>query len=214
MKKCPARPYHSVLVRIHEADLESANGQGGKVMVALVTDHVGLGALVQRAHAGDRQAYGELYSRVYPKVYSIALKWLRNKVDAEDLAEDVFVHAVSRLGQLREPRCVTAWLSQMTVRLAINRMTRKRERTVGVFEIFEKVSSQYEHPLDTLIREEERQHLWEGMGRLGPLDRNTLVDHYIDGLSLRQISQNVGAPVGTIKRRLHDARHHLRRELE
>lgn len=183
-------------------------------MVSLATDHVGLGTLVQRAHAGDRQAFGELYSQLHPKIYSIALKWLGNRFDAEDLAEDVFVHAVSRLGQLREPRCVTAWLSKMTVRMAINRMARKRERTAGVFEILEKVLSQGEHPLDALIREEERQHLWEGMGRLGPLDRHTLVDHYIDGLSLRQISQNVGAPVGTIKRRLHDARHHLRRELE
>ena len=75
----------------------------------------------------------------------------------------------------------------------------------------------YEHtdqPVDELIARERAERLWEALGRLKPLDRDTLVAFYIRGLTLVDMAEEVEAPLGTIKRRLHTAQKRLRFELE
>src|SRR5947208_9966387 len=82
-------------------------------------------SLVERARAGDRAAYGELVERFQPTVYALALSRLRNPVEAQELAQEVFVHAMTKLDQLREPAAFAGWLRQITVRMALNRLTRR-----------------------------------------------------------------------------------------
>ena len=60
--------------------------------------------LVERAQIGDREAYGELVTRFQGSVYAMALARVRNPLEAQELAQDVFVHAMKKLPQLREPR--------------------------------------------------------------------------------------------------------------
>src|SRR5262249_39004001 len=81
--------------------------------------------LVERAMAGDRRAYGELIERFQPTVYALALSRLRNPGEAQELAQEVFIHSMTRLGQLRDPRCFAGWLRQITVRMALNRLARR-----------------------------------------------------------------------------------------
>ena len=63
-------------------------------------------------------------------------------------------------------------------------------------------------------RSERRSQVRAGLGRLGELDRDTLVAFYVQGQSLVEMSQEFRSPVGTIKRRLHVARKRLAKELE
>ena len=65
-----------------------------------------------------------------------------------------------------------------------------------------------------MIRSEDRAEIWQGLDRLKPLDRDTLVAFYIKGRSLKQMSREFATPVGTIKRRLHVARNRLRNAME
>src|SRR5215475_7931457 len=81
-------------------------------------------SLVLRARDGDRTAYGELVERFQPTVYALALARLRNPGEAQELAQEVFIHAMQKLGQLRDAQCFAGWLRQITVRMAINRLTR------------------------------------------------------------------------------------------
>src|SRR5712691_318980 len=81
--------------------------------------------LVQRAQAGDRQAYGELVERFEPTVYAVALARLRNPTEAQELVQEVFLHGMKKLPQLRDAACFAGWLRQITVRMAINRLTRR-----------------------------------------------------------------------------------------
>jgi RNA polymerase sigma factor (sigma-70 family) len=68
-------------------------------------------------------------------------------------------------------------------------------------------------PLEQLISHEQVAQVRQSLARLKPLDRDTLLAFYYDGQSLATISQQVAAPLGTIKRRLHVARQRLRQEL-
>ncbi len=170
--------------------------------------------LVDRARAGDRSAYGELVVRFQPTVYALALVRLRNPAEAQELAQEVFIHTMKKLDQLRDPRCFAGWLRQITVRMAINRLTRRGPVRGTDPEILENAAGDAPNPLDEMVRAEQRTKLWDGLNRLKALDRQTLEAFYIRGQSLKQMSREFETPVGTIKRRLHVARKRLRRQLE
>ena len=169
--------------------------------------------LVTRAQSGDRAAYGELVERFQPAVYSVALARLRNAHEAMELTQEVFLHAMTKLAQLRDAQCFVGWLRQITVRMAINRQTRRLPHYGSEPEYLQNAPGETVAPLDEMLRAEERDELWSGLGQLKPLDRDTLVSFYIRGQSIEQMAREFETPIGTIKRRLHVARNRLRKEL-
>jgi RNA polymerase sigma-70 factor (ECF subfamily) len=170
--------------------------------------------LVQRAQAGDRKAYGELVERFQPTVYAVALAKVRNPTEAQELTQEVFIHGMTKLEQLRDPNCFAGWLRQITVRMAINRLTRRGPVQDAEPEVLQNTPASGDTPLDSLVRDEQRKELWSGLNRLKAVDRATLVAFYIRGHSLKQMSRDFETPIGTIKRRLHVARKRLKRQME
>jgi RNA polymerase sigma-70 factor, ECF subfamily len=170
--------------------------------------------LVQKAQAGDRAAYGELVAHFEPTVYAVALAKLRNPAEAQELAQEVFIHGMNKLDQLRDAQCFAGWLRQITVRMALNRLTRRGPIRGTDPEILQNTAGEEKSPLDDLVRAEQHAELYRGLERLKALDRATLVAFYINGRSLKQMSREFETPVGTIKRRLHVARNRLRKQLE
>jgi len=170
--------------------------------------------VVLRARDGDRAAYGELVERFQSTVYAVALARLRNPTEAQELAQEVFLHAMKKLPQLRDVQCFPGWLRQITVRMAINRMTRSGPLHKVDPEVLENAQAAGDSPLDQMVRAELREELWKGLERLKAVDRATLVAFYIRGQSLKQMSRDFETPVGTIKRRLHVARNRLKKQME
>jgi RNA polymerase sigma-70 factor (ECF subfamily) len=170
--------------------------------------------LVRRAREGDRVAYGELVERFQPTVYAVALARLRNPAEAQELAQEVFLHGMRKLAQLRDAECFAGWLRQITVRMAINRLTRRGPLHGADPEALEGAAAAGEGPLDELVRAERAAELHKGLARLKPVDRATLEAFYLHGRSLKQMSREFETPVGTIKRRLHVARNRLKKHLE
>ncbi len=171
-------------------------------------------ALIERAQAGDRAAFGELVERFQPAVYAVALARLRDANEAIELTQEVFIHAMTKLAQLRDPHCFVGWLRQITVRMAINRVTRKAPVQGADPELLQNAPARVDGPLDELIRGEVRDQIWTGLDQLKEIDRATLVAFYIRGRTLIQMSREFETPVGTIKRRLHVARNRLKKALE
>ena len=170
--------------------------------------------LIVRAQTGDRQAFGELVERFHPAVYAVALARLRDVNEAVELTQEVFIHAMTKIVQLRDPHAFVGWLRQITVRMAINRVTRKGPVQGAEPEFMQSAPSGEQGPLDELVRSEVRAEIWDGLDRLKEADRDTLVAFYIRGRSLKQMSREFETPIGTIKRRLHVARARLKRAME
>ena len=170
--------------------------------------------LVEKARAGDRTAYGELVARFQPAIYAIAMARLRNATEAQELTQEVFVHGMAKLDQLRDAHCFAGWLRQITVRMAINRLTRRGPLHKVESEALENAEAADVGPLDCLVKAEQAAELYRGLDRLKPVDRATLLAFYIRGRSLKQMSREFETPVGTIKRRLHVARNRLKTALE
>jgi RNA polymerase sigma-70 factor (ECF subfamily) len=176
-----------------------------------------IASLVTRAQRGDRDAYGELSEQFRPTVYAMALARLRDPNEAQELTQDVLVHAYVKLGQLRHPAAFAGWLRQITARMAVNRVLRRGAAGAGGESgtpALDSAPARTASPVESLINREEAEQVRKGLDRLNPMDRETLMAFYFRGQSLDQMSREHEAPIGTIKRRLHVARNRLRRELE
>ncbi len=170
--------------------------------------------LVTRAQSGDRTAFGELVQRFQPAVYAVAMARLRNQAEAQELAQEVFIHAMTKLEQLRDAQCFLGWLRQITVRMAINRLTRRGPVHGAEPEVLQSAPAVGDTPLEQIVRAEQRAEVLGGLKRLKAVDRATLEGFYLQGRSLKQLSREFDVPVGTVKRRLHVARKRLRKQLD
>ena len=170
--------------------------------------------LVDRAKLGDRQAYGELVERFRGSVYAMAVQRVRNPAEADELAQEVFVHAMRKLPQLRDARCFAGWLRRIVARMAVNRLTRKGPHFGTDPEVLAEVAGADRGPPADLELAEAKAGLHVGLARLKPDDRAALEAFYLRGRSLKQMAKEFDAPVGTIKRRLHVARQRLKDVLE
>jgi RNA polymerase sigma-70 factor (ECF subfamily) len=166
--------------------------------------------LVERAKTGDREAYGELVIRFQNNVYAMALSRVRDPLEAQELAQDVFVHGMRKLPQLRDPRCFAGWLRRITARMAINRLTRKGPLFGADPELLEAVQANGRTAQENYEVGEAIGQLKLGLAELKPLDRATLEAFYLRGRSLKQMAREFEVPTGTIKRRLHVARLRLK----
>src|SRR5881398_2386844 len=113
-------------------------------------------ALIERARGGDRAAFGELVERFQPAVYAVALARLRDVNEAVELTQEVFIHAMTKLEQLRDPNCFVGWLRQITVRMAINRVTGKAPVQGAEPEVLQNAPANADGPLEEIIRAEAR----------------------------------------------------------
>lgn len=170
--------------------------------------------LVEQAQAGDRSAYGELVRRFQGSVYAMALTRVHDPLEAQELAQEVFVHGMRKISQLRDPRCFAGWLRRITARMAINRLTRRGPVVGAEPELLDSVEGRIAGPVEEIERNEAKAGLHAGLQQLKELDRQTLEAFYLRGRSLKQMSRDFETPVGTIKRRLHVARQRLKAVLE
>src|SRR5438270_13967924 len=95
------------------------------VRAASETDKTELIRLVRAAQQGDRQAFGDLFERFERHVMAIALRRLGDYGEAQELCQDVFIQAMKKIRQLREPQAFAGWLRAIANRMAINRLVRR-----------------------------------------------------------------------------------------
>lgn len=169
--------------------------------------------LVQSAQLGNRESQSVLYERYRNSALALAYRKLGNWDEAEELVQDVFIHAFDRLHQLRVPEAFGGWLRQIVRRTAINQLTRRRV-AVGMDQAaLNAVATREANPLEDLLDDECCHQVRRGLDRLGEVDRLTLEAFYISGQSLLEMAESFEAPLGTIKRRLHVARKRLAHEM-
>lgn len=169
--------------------------------------------LVRSAQDGDRQAFGELVTQFEPLVFAVVLRRLRNRSEAREVTQDVFMQAMRKLPQLREVERFVGWLRRIAVRMSINRAVRRPQESPRNPATFTSLKTEPRTPLDNVLHNERARQVRGGLDRLRELDRETLIAFYFKGQSLKEMSDEFRSPIGTIKRRLHTARNRLREQL-
>src|SRR3977135_2181117 len=118
--------------------------------------------LVRLAQLGDRDAFGELITQFEPGVFAIVLRRLRNRAEAAEVTQDVFIQVMRKVPQLRDVERFSGWLKQSAVRMAIHRAVRRPNETTHGPDTFSGVTGAPSNPLDNLLRTEEVGQLREG----------------------------------------------------
>ena len=161
--------------------------------------------LVESAKNDDMEAFGVLFARYERKVYSIALSRTKKHEDAQDMVQNVFIQAIRKIHTLQDGEKFASWLNVIAKRLSLNFVMRKDRCEVGV-EFLETAFGEVEASDAEAIQSEFNVAMREAIESLKPMFREILVAFYIDGKSIRDISEEFQLPDGTIKRRLHTAR--------
>ncbi len=181
---------------------------------AFTTETQTVAELVRAAQRGNSDAFGELFERYRCGIVALAMRRVRNADEAEELAQDVFIQAMQKIGQLRVPEAFGGWLRQIVHRMAINRMTRTRRALACDPETLEATCLADGNPVDAAQDREQAAAVRDSIDRLGALDQQTLKAFYLQSKTLIEMSLEFDAPVGTIKRRLHVARKRLAKEMD
>lgn len=134
--------------------------------------------------------------QLWNEIYGFALSRTRNPADAQDIAQETFLRAWTRQHQLRDPQKARSWLMSIAYRLILDRRRGDLLRP----------APHGDDPVQEAMRREDISRVRTALSRLRPLDRTVLEAHYLDGERIRDIAARLGAPVGTVKRRLFDAR--------
>src|SRR5690348_8397086 len=157
-------------------------------------------ALVQAVRAGDMEALAELYGRLAPALMAVAYRLLRSKEQAEDVLHDVFVGLPEAVRKYDERGKFSAWLKQVTARVALSAL-RREEATKRLVPDAQSIT---EHDVHT------KMTLDAAVGMLPASLRTVLVLKEVEGFSHAEIATMLGISKGASEVRLHRAITQLR----
>ncbi len=142
--------------------------------------------------------------------FRVAYGVLRQREDAEDVAQEAFAKAYRSFGQLRDRARFRAWLVRMTWRLALDRQRHDRRRTARELQA-EPVPAA--SALDSIDARERAEQLWRAIDALPEKLRVAIVLSGIEGYDVREVAALLEVPEGTVKSRLFLARQQLKERL-
>jgi RNA polymerase sigma-70 factor, ECF subfamily len=143
--------------------------------------------------------------------FRVAFGVLRQRQDAEDVAQEALTRAFQRFRELRDRERFRAWLVRMTWRLAIDRQRADRRR-VAREQSSVSLASSARHD-DIAMAEEQAAHLWRAIDALPEKLRIVLILAAIEGHGIREVAGLLSLPEGTVKSRLFSARKSLAESL-
>ena len=167
-------------------------------------------ALVERAQAGDEDAFTAIATAVGGRLLAVAYRILRDLGLAEDAVQQALVAAWRELPMLRDADRFDAWLYRLLVNACYREARRSRRFAANVRVLpVEDLSIP-----DAALSVAQRDQLDRGFRRLPPEQRAVFVFRHYLGLTEPEIAAQLDLPLGTVKSRLHYARVSMRAALE
>lgn len=162
--------------------------------------------LLERCRAGEREAFDILLHRYRDRVLNLAFQLLRDQAQAEDVAQEVFIRAFSKIHQFRGEGALFTWLYQIT----LNECRAKTRRPKNFVPLDEVEASAPEVESGAL----HRLAVDATLEKLSPPLRIALILREMHGLSYEETAAVLELPIGTVRSRLHEARKQFQQHWE
>jgi RNA polymerase sigma-70 factor (ECF subfamily) len=170
------------------------------------------GTLTDVADELDRE-FERLLVESSTLAFRVAFGVLRQREDAEDVAQDAFIKAHRNFRRLRDRTRFRAWLVRLTWRLALDRQRTNRRRAYRDTEHSRLVPT-VTAGSDPAVINERADHVWRAIDALPEKLRLPLVLFGIDGHDIGEVARLLGLPEGTVKSRLFYARERMKENLK
>ncbi len=161
------------------------------------------GIILEQARQGDQEAFYSLIVLHKTQMYKIAYSYFGNEQDALDAIQETVCRAYHSFFKLKQPEYFKTWLIRILINYCIDQKRRMKKTTAIVQDL---EAEAYDNSDDKIL-------LRQAMQNLSPKYRSIIILKYFEDLTLKEIADIMGKPVGTIKTWLNKALKELRLEL-
>ena len=178
---------------------------------------------IDLARAGEERGYGFLYEKTYKSKYYLALQYMKNEEEAEDVLQEAYIKAFSKLDTLENPEAFQGWLGMIVANTAKNMLAKKRPllfSDLAVDDEGEAFEYQIEdddlevQPELSYTRQETKELVHELIDSLSEEQRLCILMFHIEGIPISEIARTMECSENTVKSRLNYGRKNLRMKAE
>ena len=178
---------------------------------------------VALARQGDERGYGFLYETTYKSKYYLALQYMKNEEAAQDVLQEAYIRAFTRLDMLTEPEAFPGWLGRIVANTAKNMLVKKNPMLFSQMET-EEEGENFEYRIEddsienqpelSYTRQETQELVREMIDSLSEEQSMCILLFHIEGASIREIAVTLGCSENTVKSRLNYGRQNLKKKAE
>jgi RNA polymerase sigma-70 factor, ECF subfamily len=179
-----------------------------------VTQTESLPLPVAEARAGDPNAWDALYQRFQLPLFVYVQHLVQHETNALDIVQETFINAARYIHQLKADDKLGSWLFGIAHQKCLQHWRKRSPDLPFNDQPPEELADESPTPDAWLVRKEQENQFLQCLDRLPPDYRTALLLFFLEEFSLDEIAEICGAPVGTIKSRLHHAKRMLRHMLE
>jgi len=183
--------------------------------------------LLERLQQGDEEALSALFDTYGAKIYQLAFRYLRNKEDAEEIAQDVLFKVHRNVGEFRGDAALSSWIYRITFNAAMSRLrsgayqrAQEEQRLSVASENGDMETRPRSEPADwsdladeQLFKSQLRRRMFRAILALPAIYRAPVLLRDIQGMSTEEASAMLRVKDQTLKSRLHRGRLMLRKQL-
>ena len=169
----------------------------------------------QQARPGDMRAFEQLVAAYKTQVLRTAYRLMRNREDAEDLAQEVFLKVYRGIRTLDDPAAVTGWIHRITVNLCLDTLAKQKRRPSTALSALANgdgdedarlADTTQAAPEEAVVHDELRRCIEAVLAQLGAVERVVLVLRDLEDRSYQEIADILKAGLSATKMRIHRAR--------
>ena len=178
---------------------------------------------IDLARAGEERGYGFLYEKTYKSKYYLALQYMKNEEEAEDVLQEAYIKAFSKLDTLENPEAFSGWLGMIVANTAKNMLAKKRPLLFSDLAVDDE-GEQFEYQIEdndlevqpelSYTRQETKELVHELIDSLSEEQRLCVLMFHIEGIPISEIARAMECSENTVKSRLNYGRKNLRMKAE
>ncbi len=154
-----------------------------------------------------------LYNHYKNKVYNIALNYLHNVEDAEEITQDVFLTIFNKATTFKQKSKVSTWVYRITMNKSLNQLEKRKRRPTSNDDIKDFYAVNFSHPGVRLEDKEKAKHLFAAIEKLQLNQKTALILSYIEDLPREEVANIMGKSLKSIEGLLQRAKSNLKKEL-
>lgn len=176
---------------------------------------------IKQVKKGDQSAFEDVVTIFQHRIYQHCYRMIGNKHEAEELAQEAFIRAYMNIHSFDHERKFSTWLYRIATNVTIDRLRKRKPdyyldaelpRSEGLT-MYATLPSGESLPDDEVERFELQQYIHNEIASLSPIYRTIIMLRYLEEFSLKEISEILDIPLGTVKTRIYRGRELLRKKL-